>query len=135
MSLRVFAEAIEGRGIDDLGMRDATYAVIWKHKNGSEGTGRLELAPGGLSVEGRNEGLPVHFHVPYGEVESFRLTRVTGERLQSRPTLVLDLVGGETMRIARLDQPGIVSKVADRLSALRPAERRSQRATVCGWSG
>jgi hypothetical protein len=77
----------------------------------------------------------VHFHVPYWEVESFRLTRVTGERLQSRPTLVLDLVGGETMRIASLGQPGIDSEVADRLSALRPAERRSPRATVCGWSG
>jgi hypothetical protein len=119
--LRVFAEAIEGEGIDHLGMRDATYAVSWKQEDGSEGTGRLELGPDGLSLEGRNEGLPVRFQVPCGEVKSFRLARANGERLRGRPTLVLELAGGETLRIASLAQPGIVSEVADRLTELRPS--------------
>lgn len=118
--MRVFAEAVERAGADHVGMRDATYAVTWKQEDGSEGTGRLELVPEGLSLEGRDEGLPVHFHLPYGEIESLRLARVNGERLRGRPTLVLDLVGGETMRIASLGQPGIVSEVADRLSLRRP---------------
>jgi hypothetical protein len=101
-------------------MKDATYAVSWKLEDGSGGIGRLEIGPDGLSLEGRNGGLPVHFHVPYGEVKRFRLAHLNGERLRSRPTLVLELAGGETMRIASLTQPGIVSEVADRLSEPRP---------------
>jgi hypothetical protein len=101
-------------------MRDATYAVRWKEDDGSEGTGRLELGPAGPSLEGRNEGLPAQFRLPYGEVKSFRLARVNGERLRNRPTLVLELAGGETMRIASIAQPGIVSEIADRLATVRP---------------
>jgi hypothetical protein len=127
MSLRVFAEAIERRATDHRGMSDATYAVSWEQEKAFAGTGRLELGPDGVSLEGRNEGLPVHFRVPYAQVESFRLARVNGERLRSRPTLVLDLVGGETLRIASLAQPGIVAEVADRLAALRSTERRPVR--------
>jgi hypothetical protein len=117
--LRVYAEANETGEIDHLGMRDATYAVIWQQRNGSEGTGRLELGASALSLEGRNEGLPVHVGLPYDDVHSFRLARANGDRLAGRATLVLDLAGGETMRIASIAQPGIVSEVADRLSELR----------------
>jgi hypothetical protein len=118
--LRVFAEALAEAAADHSGVMDATYAVSWKQENGSEGTGRLELGADALSLEGRNEGVPVHFRLPYGDVRSFRLARANGDRLSSRPTLVLDLAGGGAMRIASLAQPGIVAEVADRLSLLRP---------------
>ena len=102
-------------------MKDATYAVTWKQEDGSEGTGRLEFGPDGLSLEGRNEDLPVRVQLAYGEVETFRLAHANGERLRSRPTLALELAGGETLRIASLAQPGILSEVADRLTKLRPS--------------
>ena len=118
--MRVFADAVWDAAADDPGVNDATYAVSWKQENGSEGTGRLELGADALSLEGRTEGLPVHVRLPYGDVRSFRLARANGERLASRPTLVLDLAGGGSMRIASLAQPGIVAEVADRLTKLRP---------------
>jgi hypothetical protein len=101
-------------------MGDATYAVTWQQENRTEGTGRLELGAEGISLEGRHAGRSVYHQVRYGAIRSFRLARVNGDRLRSRPTLVLDLDGGETLRIASLAQPGIVSEIADRLAAVRP---------------
>lgn len=130
MELRVFAEVDEPAAVDDPRMRGATYAVSWKQENGSEGTGRLDLDDRGLSLEGRNEGVSVHHHVPYEEIRSFRLARANGDRLRSRPTLVLDLVGGRRLRVASIAQPGIVSEIADRLAAVRPHGLQSMRAAV-----
>jgi hypothetical protein len=101
-------------------MGDATYAVTWEQENWTEGTGRLELGEAGISLEGRHEGRSVHHRVRYGAIQSFRLARVNGDRLRSRPTLVLDLDDGGTLRIASLAQPGIVSEIADRLATVRP---------------
>jgi hypothetical protein len=101
-------------------MREATYAVSWKQEDGSEGTGRLELGTGGLSLEGRTDGLPAKHRVGYGSIRSFRLARANGDRLRDRPTLVLDLDDGGTLRIASIAQPGIVSEIADRLAQVRP---------------
>jgi hypothetical protein len=102
--------------IGDVGI---TYAVTWEEPDGSARSGRLELAARALTLEGRNSGLPVAHAFPYGEVRAFRVANRNGERLQSRPTLILELRAGGRLRIAGLIQQGIVSELASRLGQER----------------
>jgi hypothetical protein len=97
---------------------DATYAISWRQDDGSLGTGRLELGSSGVTIEGRNEGMPVRFELPYQDVCSMRLVRANGGRLLGLPTLVLDLMGGETISIASIAVPGAVLEIVERLAVL-----------------
>jgi hypothetical protein len=104
-----------------------TYAVSWEEPDGSPGSGRLELGRDALLLQGGNGGAPVTRAFPYRNMAGLRVARAAHERLQGRPTLVVDLVGGRSLRIAGVAQPGIVSELAVRLSALRHDRRLSER--------
>jgi hypothetical protein len=100
-----------------------TYAVTWEEPDGSPGSGRLELGTDTLLLEGRNGGASVTRAFPYRNMSGLRVARGANERLQDRPTLIVDLVGGRTLRIAGVAQPGIVSELASRLNTLRHDRR------------
>jgi hypothetical protein len=96
-----------------------TYAVSWEEPDGSPGSGRLELGTDALLLEGQNGGSGVTRAFPYRNMSGLRIARSAHERLGDRPTLIVDLVGGRTLRIAGVAQPGIVSELASRLAARR----------------
>jgi hypothetical protein len=106
---------------------EITYAVAWEEPDGSPGSGRLELGTDALLLEGRNGGAAVTRAFPYRNMSGLRVARGANERLQNRPTLIVDLVGGRTLRIAGVAQPGIVSELASRLNRLRHDRRVSER--------
>ncbi len=108
----------------------STYAVTWRETDGSQRSGRLELGEHEVVLDGRNGELRGKRSVPYGDVRSFRLARGTGERLSGRPTLILELAGGEALSIASVAQPGVVTELAERLATLELGARRSMRAVV-----
>lgn len=107
-----------------------TYAVSWTEPNGSPGSGRLELGTDALMLEGQNGSAPIRRVFPYRNMSGFRIARGAGERLQGRPTLIVDLVNGGSLRIAGVAQPGIVSELASRLSAIQQDGPLSQRLAV-----
>jgi hypothetical protein len=96
-----------------------TYAVSWEEPDGSPASGRLELGGDALLLEGRNGGAAVRRAFPYRNMSGLRIARSARERLHDRPTLIVDL-GGRSLRIAGVAQPGIVSELAFRLAVLRP---------------
>ena len=104
-----------------------TYAVSWEEPDGSPGSGRLELGTDALLLEGRNGGSAVIRAFPYRNMSGLRVARAAHERLGDRPTLIVDLFGGRTLRIAGVAQPGIVSELASRLNTLRHDRRVSER--------
>jgi hypothetical protein len=104
-----------------------TYAVSWDESNGSSGSGRLELGAEALLLEGRDGNGGVRRTALYRDISGFRIARAPNERLQGRPTLIVDFAGGESVRIAGVDQLGIVSELASQLSACRPDWRLSER--------
>jgi hypothetical protein len=104
-----------------------TYAVAWEEPDGSPGSGRLELGTDALLLEGRNGRAAVTRAFPYRNMSGLRVARGANERLQNRPTLIVDLVGGRSLRIAGVAQPGIVSELASRLNALRRDPHVSER--------
>jgi hypothetical protein len=96
----------------------ATYAVSWEEPSGLQGSGRLELDGDALILEGRNGSSELRRVFPYRKMSGLRVARGSGERLQGRPTLIVDLASSGVLRIAGVGQPGIVSELAARLAAL-----------------
>ena len=95
---------------------EQSYAVTWEDPDGCRRSGRLELAGSALVLEGRNGGVPVKRIYPLRRVSGFHLARRRGDQLNGRPTLVVDLGGGETLKIASVAQSGIVAELAGLLS-------------------
>lgn len=97
-----------------------TYAVSWQEPNGSLGSGRLELGMDSLTLHGGNGGPAVHRAFSYSNMSALRVERASDERLGGRPTLIVDLRAGGSLRIAGVAQPGIVAELASRLAAIWP---------------
>jgi hypothetical protein len=97
----------------------SSYAVIWSEPPEEVETGKLELEPAGLRFEGSRGRRPARVHrLLYGEIEGVRIGRRPQERLQGRPSVVLDLVTGGLLRIGLVDAPGVRSELADELTRL-----------------
>ena len=96
-----------------------TYAVSWEEPDGAAGSGRLELRHRALVLHGQNGVGAVTHAFPYADMTTVRVGRGEGERLSDRPTLVVDLASGGSLRVAGVAQPGIVAELATRLAAAR----------------
>lgn len=107
-----------------------TYAVTWEGPEGTRRSGRLELGADALHLEGSNGDGAGSRELPYGDVSRFRLARPGGERLQGRPTLLLELRGGELLKIAGVSQPGIVAELSDRLAWLTGDPKAEETAAI-----
>lgn len=107
-----------------------TYAVTWEEAGGKRHSGRLELGSDGLRLEGRNGAGVVNTVVPYVEVVGYRVAHARGDRLQGRPTLIVELAGERTVKIASVAQSGVVGEVAERLAGLTAAARPTERAAL-----
>lgn len=107
-----------------------TYAVTWEEPEGTRRSGRLELSADALHLEGGNGDGAASKDLPYSDVSRFRLARSGGERLHGRPTLVLELRGGEVLKIAGVSQPGIVAELSDRLGVLAADPSSLEKAAV-----
>ena len=107
-----------------------TYAVTWEEPENIRRSGRLELGDEALHLEGRNGDGATQRDLPYTDVSRFRLARSGGERLQGRPTLVLELRSGEVLKIAGVSQPGIVAELSDRLALLTGDPEALEKAAI-----
>jgi hypothetical protein len=107
-----------------------TYAVTWQEPDGDRHSGRLELGTDALRLEGRNGAGALKRSVRYGDVERYRLARSSGDRLQGRPTLILELADDDEIKIASVAQPGIIGEVAERLAGLSARPARVERAAL-----
>jgi hypothetical protein len=92
-----------------------SYAVTWEDPDGRRRSGRLELGDSAIRLEGGNGGARVSRAYPFRRMSGFHVARAPGERLNGRPTLVIDLDGGGTLKIAGVAQSGIVAELAGRL--------------------
>jgi hypothetical protein len=101
-----------------------TYAVSWREQDGGLYAGKLELAPASLRLEGANNGHdPITRELWYEDLLGLHVGRSEADRLEGRPSLMLELREGHSVKIAGVAQPGIVSEIAEQLTALRLVER------------
>ena len=102
-----------------------TYAVSWREPDSSTKSGRLEFGPSGLVLDGANGHGPVRLDVSYDKIIGVRLARTAGERLNGRPTLVVDRGERGELQIAGvLILSGVATELAERLASRAPAAPR-----------
>ncbi|MGD0716094.1 MAG: hypothetical protein ABSB24_18245 [Gaiellaceae bacterium] len=78
------------------------YPAVWRLGKGAIVAGEVELGDAGLRLAGRSEtGLSEH-SAGYGEIRQVRVARGAEERLNGRPTLLLDLDQGQALEMAEL---------------------------------
>lgn len=100
----------------------ASYAVTWQVGAEPIQHGKLELRSGALVLEGADGAGPHRRDVAYGDMTSVQVARTPSERLSGRQTLVVDRRSATSLRIAGVAQPGIISELAESLTALLTGE-------------
>jgi hypothetical protein len=101
---------------DTVAMR-ITYGVVWQEGEAPLSRGKLELLPGALRLDGVTGSAPAVREIPYDELSAVRVGRAGAERLDGRPTLVLDLVSGTRVVVASVAQSGIAAELVERLTS------------------
>jgi hypothetical protein len=89
----------------------ATYAVVWHEGSGPQAVGKLELLPHSLRLDGL-AARPTTLRIPYDAVAVVRLERVDG-----RPTVVLERRDELPVRMSTVVQPSLAGEVAGLLGA------------------
>jgi hypothetical protein len=98
----------------------ASYAVKWREPSGHTYLGKLEFEPSSLVLEGRNgDERGVRRTIAFGELRGFRLGLAEAERLDGRPTLVVERAGGDVLITSTVMHAGVLQELVHRLSELR----------------
>ncbi len=98
--------------------RSESYAAIWREPGGAIATGKVVLEPDRLRLEGTTgEGRFSRRGLLYTEVMGVRIGRGAGERLNDRPTLVLERAAAPPLQLDVLGA-GMLFELADLLAAL-----------------
>jgi hypothetical protein len=96
--------------------------VKWREPDGRTYVGRLALGPRTLHLEGRGpQGPVVERQIGYDEVQGLRTAGRGPDRLDGRPTLVVERAAGAYLLTSAGMGAGIVQELVDRLGELRLA--------------
>jgi hypothetical protein len=103
-----------------------SYGVVWREPTRGVATGKLELLPHELRFDGMSESRPMIREVAYENLTNVRIGRSIADRVDGRPSVVLERRSGQTITIASVAQSGVVAEIAERLAALQlgPGARR-----------
>ncbi len=101
-----------------------SYGVVWRRGRLLPlATGKLELLPRALRLQGMSGSLPVECEVQYDDLAGVHVGRESAERIDGRPSLVVEQRGGPQLLIASVAQPGVVGELAELLADLQPGAR------------
>jgi hypothetical protein len=92
-----------------------SYGVVWREGDRPVVAGKLELLSRGLRFEGRDRSTDI----PYGRLSGVHVGRSAAERLDGRPSVVLERRGGEVVTISAVAQSNLVGEIAERLAELQ----------------
>lgn len=103
-----------------------SYGVVWKEGDSSLATGKLELRPLGIRLEGR-EGIR---EIPYDLLSGVRVGRLAGERIDGRPSVVLEQRLGAPVRIGTVATQSLVGEIVERVAARQLGEEAAMRVAI-----
>jgi hypothetical protein len=103
-----------------------SYGVVWHESGLPVASGKLELLPRAVRFEGAAESRPTSREIAYENLSGVRIGRSEADRIDGRPSLVLERRSGQPITIASVAQSGVVAEIAERLAALQlgPGARR-----------
>jgi hypothetical protein len=96
-----------------------SYGVVWRERSLPLATGKLELLPHALRFEGIADGRSTTREIAYENLAGVRVGRAPADRLNGRPSLVIERRSGQAITIASVAQSGIVAEIAERLASLQ----------------
>jgi hypothetical protein len=103
-----------------------SYGVVWREGARPIVAGKLELLPRGLRLEGRDRWQDI----PYEHLAGVHVGRSAAERLDGRPSVVLERRGGELVTIGTVAQSNLIGEIAERLAELQLGAQRARRLVV-----
>jgi hypothetical protein len=96
-----------------------SYGVVWREANDHLARGSLELLPRALRLDGMAGCDRAGRELRYADLAAVHVGRGAAERIDGRPSLVLQPRLGPPISIASVAEPGAIGELADRLGALR----------------
>jgi hypothetical protein len=114
----------------ETGMGES-YAALWREPGEGIARGKVVLGGDALRLEGITADSHVsHRQVPYAEIEGVRIGRAPEERLNGRPTLVVERASAPPLELDVLGA-GMLFELSDLLAALTLERReRYERVTL-----
>jgi hypothetical protein len=98
-----------------------SYGVVWREGTSPLESGKLELLPRGLRLDGPGGSR----EISYDALDTVRVGRSAADRIDGRPSVVVEWRGGEAVTIAAVAQSSVVGEIAEQLVArqLRAGKR------------
>ena len=112
--MREAADAAGTGGAQAVVMKKS-YGVVWRDSASPLAAGKLELLPRGLRLEGRER----REEIPYAGLSGVHVGRTAAERINGRPSVVLERIGHIPLTISTVAQSSLVGEIAERLAALQ----------------
>jgi len=127
---RASPDAVPARVADASTMR-TSYGVVWRDGHKPLARGKLELLPRAIRLDGMSGSEPASREISYDYLSEIRIGRSATERIDGRPSLMLEPRTGDAVAIASVAQSGVLAEIAERLAALQlGAEGRRRIAVV-----
>jgi hypothetical protein len=104
----------------------SSYGVVWREGTSEPATGKLELLPRVLRLDGRDGSREVR----YEDVAAIRIGRSRADRVNGGPAVVIERRKGERVIISTVAQPSLIGEIAERLAALQLGARKNSRIVV-----
>jgi hypothetical protein len=108
----------------------SSYGVVWREGSRPLARGKLELLPRALRLDGMSGGEPETREIGYETLSEIRVGRNGADRLDGRPSLVLERRVGDTVTIASVAQTGVIAELAERLTELQLGGSSTRRVAV-----
>ena len=96
-----------------------TYAVVWQKDAGPVVPGQLQLLADAIRLRGGAHSRPVEHALAYEELSAVRLGRQPEERIQGRPSLLLEVCSIEQFLVSAIGGLGVVTELADLIEIAR----------------
>ena len=96
---------------------ELSIPVIWTEDGGAQLAGRLDVFDDRLHLDGGSRERPARRDVRYDEIAAARIGRDTGDRINGRVAVVLELLAGGRYNVVGFDRPGTMLELLQRVEA------------------
>ncbi|MDX6413019.1 MAG: hypothetical protein QOH23_429 [Gaiellaceae bacterium] len=107
-----------------------SYGVVWREGSLSLATGMLELRPRELRFEGLADSEPASATIPYEDLAGVRVGRSSAERINGRPTVIVERRTGLPVTLTTVAQPTLLGEIVERITALQLGGEAKRRTVV-----
>jgi hypothetical protein len=103
-----------------------SYGVVWREGSAPLSSGKLEVQPRAIRLEGLDRAA----EIPYEALASVRVGRSSGDRIDGRPSVVLERRTGDPISIATVAQPSLLGEIVDQVVSHRIRDMTPRRVAI-----